>query len=89
MTGARVTGAIARFDGFSDEEAYFAEREEQVVRRLEGAGYSRRQLLKAGAGGVAVLAGLRRLGGPALARAAAELPDRFEYTFDWLLAVAS
>jgi DMSO/TMAO reductase YedYZ molybdopterin-dependent catalytic subunit len=59
------------FGEFADEESYFAEREEQLLRRLERSGYSRRELLKAGAAGVTLLAGLGRLATPQAARAAA------------------
>lgn len=60
-----------RFEELLQEDAYFAERDEQLRRQLERAGYSRREILKAGAGGMALMAGLSRLAPPALARAAA------------------
>ncbi|HEY2603491.1 MAG TPA: sulfite oxidase [Thermoleophilaceae bacterium] len=59
-----------RLGELADEEAYFADREQELAYRLERSGYSRRQLLKAGAGGVALLAGLGRLASPQVARAA-------------------
>src|SRR5437588_350379 len=53
-----------------DEDAYFAVREEQLVRRLERAGYTRRTILKRGAVGAMLLAGAARLASPGRARAA-------------------
>jgi hypothetical protein len=53
----------------TDEEEYFATREQQFVDQLERSGYSRRQVLKLGSAGALVLAGLGRLVKPGLAHA--------------------
>ena len=55
---------------FVDEDAYFATRGEQLVRRLEQAGYTRRSILKRGAAGALLLLGAARLATPGRARAA-------------------
>lgn len=55
----------------TDEEEYLATREEQFARRLTRSGYSRREVLKLGAAGASVVAGLGQLVKPGLARAAA------------------
>jgi len=53
-----------------NEDAYFAEREEQLVQRLVRAGHTRREILKRGAAGAFLLAGIGRLATPARAAAA-------------------
>ena len=55
---------------FVDEDRYFAVREEQLVRKLERSGYSRRQILRSGAAGALLLAGAGRLVSAGNARAA-------------------
>ena len=47
-----------------DEEAYFAVREEQLVRRLERAGHLRRSIVRRGSEGAMVLAGAARVAEP-------------------------
>jgi hypothetical protein len=44
-----------------DEDAYVADREEQLVQRLVRAGHTRREILKRGAVGAFLLAGVGRL----------------------------
>ncbi len=58
-------------DHFVDENEYFATREEQLVAGLERDGHSRREILKLGAAGAFMLAGLGRLARPGSAHAAA------------------
>jgi DMSO/TMAO reductase YedYZ molybdopterin-dependent catalytic subunit len=55
---------------FVDEETYFAVREEQLVRKLERSGYTRRQILRNGAAGAFLLAGAGRLASAGKVRAA-------------------
>src|SRR5947209_19272733 len=55
---------------FADEETYFALREEQLIHKLERSGYTRRQILRNGAAGAFLLAGVGRLASPGRARAA-------------------
>jgi len=55
---------------FVDEDTYFAVREEQLVRKLERSGYTRRQILRNGAAGALLLAGAGRLASAGRARAA-------------------
>lgn len=53
-----------------EEDAYFAVREEQLVRRLVQEGHTRRSVLKRGAAAAMLLAGAGRLAAPARSRAA-------------------
>ena len=53
-----------------NEGDYLALREEQLVRRLEQAGHTRRSILKPGAAGALMVTGAARLAAPARARAA-------------------
>jgi DMSO/TMAO reductase YedYZ molybdopterin-dependent catalytic subunit len=55
----------------TDEDAYFGTREEQLVSGLQRSGYSRREILKRGAAGAFLLAGVGRLAQPGAARASA------------------
>ena len=55
---------------FVDEDTYFAVREEQLVRQLERSGYTRRQILRNGAAGAFLLAGVGRLASAGKVRAA-------------------
>jgi DMSO/TMAO reductase YedYZ molybdopterin-dependent catalytic subunit len=59
-----------RDEQFVDEDAYFADREERLVQRLVRAGHTRREVLKRGAAGAFLLAGVGRLVTPARAGAA-------------------
>ena len=52
----------------TDEDVYFSVREEQLSRRLERAGHTRRGLLHRGAAGRLLLAGAARPAAPARAR---------------------
>jgi DMSO/TMAO reductase YedYZ molybdopterin-dependent catalytic subunit len=53
----------------TDEQVYLDTRAEQLHEQLQGAGYSRRQVLKLGAAGIPVLAGFGRLARAAVAPA--------------------
>ena len=55
---------------FVDEDTYFAVRGKQLVRKLEQSGYTRRQILRNGAAGAFLLAGLGRLASAGKVRAA-------------------
>jgi len=57
-----------------EEDTYFAIREEQLVRRLERSGHTRREILKRGAAGALLLAGAGRLASASPARAATPAP---------------
>jgi len=59
-----------RDEEFVEEDTYFAAREEQLVRRLERSGHTRREVLKRGAAGAFLLAGVGRLASPGRVRAA-------------------
>jgi hypothetical protein len=58
-----------RDEQFVDENVYFAAREEQLVDRLQRSGHTRRELLKRGAAGAFLLAGVGRLASPGRAGA--------------------
>lgn len=55
---------------YLDEDVFFATREEQLVRNLRRAGHTRREILRRGAAGAFLLAGVGRLAYPKRARAA-------------------
>lgn len=54
----------------ADEDVYFATREEQLVEGLKSAGHTRREILRRGATGAFLLAGIGRVAGSGPARAA-------------------
>jgi DMSO/TMAO reductase YedYZ molybdopterin-dependent catalytic subunit len=63
-----LKGRGMRDEHLVDEDAYFAVREEQLVRRLERAGHMRRGILSRGAAGRKLLAGAARPAAPPQAR---------------------